>query len=123
MQRHVLENNIFSFNGGIFQQRHGVVMSTKLAPALATLFLHHVEQRYLLSATIKPSLWLRYIDDIFCIWEDDLDSLNHFICGLNTLKPRLHFTAEISIQDGKIFESTLSGLRPCNLSKKDGPID
>ena len=70
-------------------------MGTKLAPALATLFLHHVEQRHLSSVNIKPSLWLRYIDDILCLWENDANSLNHFIDGLNKLKPRLHFTAEM----------------------------
>ena len=56
---HVLKNNIFSFNGQVYQQRHGVAMGTKLAPALATLFLHFVEQGYLASVTIKPSLWVR----------------------------------------------------------------
>ena len=101
--KHVLENNIFSFNGQVYQQRHGVAMGTKVAPALATLFLHFVEQGYLSSVTTKPSLWLRYIDDILCIREKDVNSLSHFIEGLNVLKPRLHFLAEISTREVIFF--------------------
>lgn len=77
-------------------QLHGVAMGTKLAPSLATLFLSIIEDRYISNAHIKPSLWRRYIDDVFFVWQDSHETLDTFIAGLNILKPRLKFTANIS---------------------------
>lgn len=42
----VLQNNVFNFND-IFSQLHGVAVGTKLAPALAALFLSHIEEPYI----------------------------------------------------------------------------
>lgn len=63
----VLEHNIFVFNGQYFSQRHGVAMGTKLAPALATLYLTHIEEDFLDGLSLRPLVWFRYIDDIFCV--------------------------------------------------------
>lgn len=71
-------------------------MDTKLAPSLATLFLSIIEDKYVNTSTIDPSLWRRYIDDMFFVWEDSRETLDTFIAGLNSLKPRLKFTGEVS---------------------------
>ena len=71
-------------------------MGTKLAPALATIYLALLEEAYLETAPLTPHLYLRYIDDIFLIWSHGRDTLDTFIAGLNQLKPRIKFTAEIS---------------------------
>lgn len=44
------------------------------------------------------------IDDVFCIWDADVDSLNQFVFGINRLKPRLRFTAEISTQEAVFLD-------------------
>lgn len=71
-------------------------MSTKLAPALATLFLCLIEDSYIASSICKPVFYRRYIDDIFLVLEGSRMALDNFISGLNSIKPRLHFTAVIS---------------------------
>lgn len=71
-------------------------MGTKLAPALATIYLAQLEEAYLNTAPFSPLLYLRYIDDIFLVWTHGRDRLNTFIDGLNALKPRIKLTAEIS---------------------------
>lgn len=54
----VLKNNKFSFN-----QENNIcgitckAMGTKLAPALATLFLCIIEEEYIEKPPIKPPLW------------------------------------------------------------------
>ena len=60
----VLKNNIFSFNGEMYHQLYGVAMGTKLAPALATIYLALLEEAYLNTTPTPPFLYLRYIDDI-----------------------------------------------------------
>ena len=52
----------------IFTQVCGVAMGTKLAPALATIYIGDLEEAYLDTATKQPILWVRYIDDIFTLW-------------------------------------------------------
>lgn len=57
-----LQNNMFTFNEEIFQQLHEVVMGTKLAPALATIYLAQIDD-YTALATHTPIIWVRYIND------------------------------------------------------------
>ena len=44
----------------------------------------------------KPSVWWRYIDDIFFIWEHGEESLKEFINEINSFHPTIIFTADWS---------------------------
>ena len=51
------------------------------------------------SMSLKPSIWLRYIDDIFILWphqEDVQTLLDH----MNSIRPSIQFTIEKE-QDNK----------------------
>ena len=63
----VLKSNIFEFDNLVFTQTCGLVMGTKLAPALATIFIGLLEETFLSSRALKPEVWLRHIDDIFVV--------------------------------------------------------
>ena len=41
---------------------------------------------------IKPSIWLRYIDDIFMMWNESEDKLKDFLAYINTVNPAIQFT-------------------------------
>ena len=41
---------------------------------------------------IKPSIWHRYIDDIFTIWNDSEDKLKDFLAYINTVNPAIQYT-------------------------------
>ena len=71
-------------------------MGTKLALALATLFLAEIEKRFLFTVTCKPVLWLRYIDDILCVWSHCWPEFNTFLVAPSTLRPHLRFMGTIS---------------------------
>ena len=103
----VRKNNVFSFNGEMYRQLYGMAMGTKLAPALATIYLAFLEEAYLDSAPFVPHLYLRYIDDVFLLWPHGRDRLNTFVDGLNTLKPRIKFTAEISDRSRTFLDVTV----------------
>ena len=57
---------------------------------------------YEISFHRKPSVWLRYIDNIFFIWNGDEKSLKHFIqfcnsyASNNHMKPTIKFTTNYS---------------------------
>jgi peptide-methionine (R)-S-oxide reductase len=90
----VLEGNIFEFNDQLYLQTSGSAMGTKVAPSLACIFVHILETKFLKDAPIKPKIWKRYIDDIFCVIEATDDELDEFINWLNTVHPTNKFTME-----------------------------
>ena len=92
----VLTNNVFKFDGRFFSQTCGIAMGTPLAPALATVVIADLEEAYLLRCSLRPSTWLRYIDDVFAVWPHGGDTLQSFLDGLNQLEPRIRFTCESS---------------------------
>ena len=50
-------------------------MGTALAPNYVNLFMDRFETNALKNLDIKPLLWLRFIDDIFMIWNHDEEEL------------------------------------------------
>ena len=45
----VLKNNVFQFNDHVFTQPCGIAMGTKLAPALATIYIGDLEEVFIKS--------------------------------------------------------------------------
>ena len=57
----------FQFNGKNYLQIHGTAMGTKMAVAFANIFMAHIETQILSKSVMKPTVWKRYIDDIFSL--------------------------------------------------------
>ena len=95
----ILKENSFQFNGKNYLQVHGTTMGTKMAVAI---FMAKIETQILSKTVKKPTVWKRYIDDIFSLWdasktdiEDSSNKLIHIILQLTSqLKSqtqKLHF--------------------------------
>ena len=87
---------VFSFNGKFFRQLQGVTMGSPLAPVLACLYMEFFETELL--QTIpgpKPTLWLRYIDDVITQWRHSMDEFHAFLDKLNNLESLINFKFEI----------------------------
>ena len=65
-------------------------------PPYAVLFMAALEEKILSKVKKKPSVWWRYIDDIFFIWEHGEESLQEFINEINSFHPTIKFTADWS---------------------------
>lgn len=92
----VLENNHFQFNDINFLQKMGTAMGSPMAPAYASLFMGKFEHDFLQSMPIKPEIWLRFLDDIFMVWNDSMENLQIFIDKINNFHPSIKFTYNIS---------------------------
>ena len=92
----ILTMNNFIFNGLNYLQINGTAMGTCMAPNYANLFMGSLETKFLHSCLVKPTKWLRYIDDIFIIWNDGKEKLLEFISAANKFHPSIKFTYEIS---------------------------
>lgn len=88
-------NNYFEFGSFIFLQTTGIAMGSSFSPTIANIFMSVLFRSFLSSATEKPLLLVRYIDDIFLIWPKH-QSLDTFTTKLNAFHPNIKFTITIS---------------------------
>ena len=96
MLRLILKENSFQFNGKHYLQTHGTAMGTKTAVSFANIFMAHIETTILSRTVFKPTVWKRYIDDIFSLWDISKPDIEAFIEQANLHHPTIKFTAEIS---------------------------
>ena len=54
-------------------------MGTKTAVSFANIFMAHIETTILSRTVIKPTVWKRYIDDIFSLWDISKPDIEAFI--------------------------------------------
>jgi len=84
----------FLFNGVIYDQIDGCAMGSPLAPPLANLFMGINETKWLEEYHgTGPIFYKRYVDDIFAVFENELQS-NSFFDYLNNRHPNITFTKE-----------------------------
>ena len=55
-------NQLFQFNGELYEQTDGVAMGSPLGPLLANVFMCHIENQLEQNSMI-PSFYRRYVDD------------------------------------------------------------
>ena len=103
----VLEKNNFQFNGTNFLQIGGTAMGTRVAPTYANLFMSRLEEKMLDSYPLKPTQWLRYIDDIFFIWEHGENELKKWLAYMNNYHSTIKFTAEWSKDKVNFLDTTV----------------
>ena len=63
-------------------------MGTKTAVSFANIFMAHIETTILSRTVFKATVWKRYIDDIFFLWDISKRDIEAFIEQAN-LHPQL----------------------------------
>ena len=63
----VYARNYFEINGQVKQKLSGTAISTKLAPANASIFIGDIENKFLQTQLLQPLIWFRYIGDVFFV--------------------------------------------------------
>ena len=65
-----------------------------LGPALANIFMCDFEQNWLTNVDSRPSIWFRYVDDTFSLFDSEATAAS-FLHFLNTRHPNIKFTMEL----------------------------
>ena len=89
----------FSFNDEMYKQTDGVAMGSPLGPILANIFVGFQESK-LFSKVKPPTMYCRYVDDCFAIFDNQTDC-DSFYKSLNNSHPSLQYTCEKE-QDGEL---------------------
>jgi len=96
MLQYALRNNIFEFGKKQYRQLTGIAMGNHLAPPLAIIFMSRLEESGIASSPMKPSLYKRYVDDVFMLWLFGMKALSTFVEHMNNQHPLIRFTIEHS---------------------------
>ena len=103
----VLTKNYFYFVGKMFHQIQGTAMGIKMAPANAKIFMADLEEKRIEDYHITPTVWKRYIDDVFCIWPGQPQDFENFVAYLNTKHRSIKFTYECSASSVDFLDLTV----------------
>lgn len=102
-----LTKNNFQFNGKNYLQIGGTAMGMRAAPSFANLFMADFEEQYVYTYHLQPLLWVRFIDDIFMIWQHSLEELLSFQTYLNGVHNTIKFTMEHSQSDIAFLDTSV----------------
>ena len=90
-----LTNNDFEFNKETFLQISGTAMGKKFAPSYANLFMAQWENTALEKFYPKPTMYFRYLDDIWILWDHGETQFQTFFDILNTHSPAIRLSARV----------------------------
>ena len=90
--KHCVSSTVFSYKNSLFKQIFGTPMGSCIFPIIASLYTEHVEHTAITTFLTPPSLWLRYVDDTFCILNKD--HITDFHSHLNSTCSHIQFTIE-----------------------------
>ena len=87
---HCFSSTVFSYKNSFFKQIYGTPMGFFISPIIASIYMEHIEHTAITIFRIPPSLWLRCVDDKFCILNKD--HINDFRIHLNSICWHIQFT-------------------------------
>ncbi|CAJ0920813.1 unnamed protein product [Ranitomeya imitator] len=93
-------------------------MGANMAPAYANIYMDNFERSYVYTNTLFQQFskcWLRFIDDIYCLWVGSPEDLFSFTKVLNSIRPELQFTlnwhmTQISFLDTLVIKNDMGTL-------------
>ena len=93
----ILKQTFFEFNNQLFTQNYGITMGAPSSVKLANITLHKHLQKITKKFTgTLPTLQVRYIDDIFGLFNGSLETLTEWVQYLNNSHNTIKFTMETS---------------------------
>ena len=104
------KNQLFQFEGSLYEQTDGVAMGSPIGPLMANAFMCSIEDR-LQDQGKLPEFYKRYVDNTLSIMPDT-ETAEAFLSSLNESHPSANFTMELG-EHGKLpFLGT--EIRKCN---------
>ena len=99
-----VSNSYFLFNACQYKQLDGLAMGNPLAPALANVFLCHLESIIFTScpSDIRPKFYRRYLDDTFAVFDSE-EHADRFCEFINSIHNNISFTIEKQINSKLTF--------------------
>ncbi|XP_022810516.1 uncharacterized protein LOC111347550 [Stylophora pistillata] len=94
------------FKENLFLHIHGTAIGRKNACSYADIAMGEINHKAKFSGPIKPSLWWRYRDDVFDLWQQGLPALHKFTDYINSLYPTIKFELVFSERELHVLDLT-----------------
>ena len=91
------KDQLFQFNGELYEQSEGVAVGSPLGPLMANTFMCSLEEQLKLRDKL-PSYYKCYVDDTLTVMKDEV-SAYAFLHVLNDLHPSISFTMELPTEN------------------------
>ena len=88
-----LHSTIFTFKNVLYRLICGAPMGSCISPVVANIFMEYVERQALTFFREPPKIWIRYVDNIFCIINYSM--IDEFLQDINSISPNIQFTVEL----------------------------
>lgn len=112
-----LKRNDFIFDSKYYLQIKGTAMGKKFSPAYANIFMAKWEEEALDKCSKKPLQYLRYLDDIWGIWQHSKKDFIEFVDILN--KHDVSIKVKHTLNENKIDFLDMTIFKGSNNSKLD----
>ena len=84
---HCFSSTVFSCKNSFFKQSYDTPMGSCISLIIASIYTEHIEHTAITTFHTPPSLWLRYVDNTFCILNKD--HINDFHTHISTQYARV----------------------------------
>jgi predicted GIY-YIG superfamily endonuclease len=89
-----LTHTHFQYQNQIFVQNSGLAMGSKISPILADICMENILNEAMESFTEKPILYVKYVDDCLCVYDNTKIDSKLLLTHLNTIDNNVKFTLE-----------------------------
>ncbi len=90
----VVQDFYFCWEKKLYWQRAGLPMGSRLSLVLANTFLEEMEVSVLQNIPVQPKLYVRFVDDIFVLYDESEFSITDFLDTFNDQHCDIHLTLE-----------------------------
>lgn len=102
-----LRRNDFVFDEKYYLQIKGTAMGKRFAPAYANIFMANWEEEVLQKCDRKPLYYLRYLDDIWGVWDGSQEEFQAFLVILNSHDPSISLKSETDQTQINFLDTTV----------------
>lgn len=102
-----LTRNDFMFNEQFYLQIKGTAMGKRFAPAYANIFMAIWEEEVLPKCKKRPFYYLRYLDDLFGVWQGSKEEFFEFLDIINSHDPSIKLQAELDRREVNFLDTTV----------------
>ena len=76
-------------------------MGSCISPVVPNIFMEHIERQAQTTFREPPRIWLRYVDNVFCVIKSsEIDDFHHHV---NSISPNIKFTLELEDNSSLAF--------------------
>jgi len=101
-----LENTIFQFNNKYYKQNYGCSMGAQSSVKFANIYMHKFLSKFCNTYNnYLPEFMARLVDDIFTVWNSDLQALMTFVEALNTCHHTIKFELKYSLTEIQFLDT------------------